>query len=86
MEVTLRPAEYNHESNEKENELRYVTDLIIKHLKHTISSEEKIMLDYWLNLSDHNKKLFSELPQTDDMEVLYYWLLERWGKNRSNTV
>jgi hypothetical protein len=77
LEITSRPAQYDPERDEEEMELRCATDLFMKHLKQTISPEEKKILDDWLSLTDENKKLFRELPQTNDMEVLYHWLLQK---------
>jgi ferric-dicitrate binding protein FerR (iron transport regulator) len=72
LEITLRSAQYDPERDEEEMELRTATDLFMKHLKQTISPEEREILDDWLSLSAQNRKLFRELPQTDDMEVLYH--------------
>lgn len=81
LEITYRPTRYDPERDEEEMELRIATDLFMKHLKHTINPEEKKMLEDWLNMSDQNKKLFEELPQTDNMEVLYHWLNQKTKRN-----
>src|SRR5260221_8680783 len=55
LEITLRSKQPDSDMNYEENELRYIIDLIIKHLKRTITPEEKQILEDWIELSDQNK-------------------------------
>jgi hypothetical protein len=85
LKIASRPFQYDPERDEEEMALRSAADLFIKHLMHTISPEEKETLDAWLSINDENRKIFCELPQTDDVEVLRNWLREK-QKEKQNRI
>jgi glutamate synthase domain-containing protein 3 len=69
--------------DEEERELRYIVELIIKHLHQTITEEERKTLDEWACSSEYNKKFLEEMPQTSDIEKVYYWFVERLIKEQN---
>ena len=76
LKISLRPKRPDPETEEG-SELLFMVDLFLKHLNHTITEEEKLMLDDWINLSEQTKSLLNEIPKTGDMEVVYWWLVNR---------
>ncbi len=77
VEIEGRPVRRDLEAEEEEEEVSYLLSLVLKHLQKTIIPEEKEDLDDWLSHSEQNRKLFNEMPETSDEEILYSWMLEK---------
>jgi hypothetical protein len=64
-----------------------IVKLMICFFSHTNNDAERDALEEWIcadddvAFPDQNKKLFRDLPQTDDMEVLYHWLVQKTERN-----
>ena len=76
VNITNRPRRPDPDT-EDGAEILYIVDLFIKQLNQTIAEDEKLMLDAWMNFSERTKSIFNEIPQTSDMEVVYWWLVKR---------
>jgi hypothetical protein len=58
-------------------ELMYTAELIIKHLKNTITEQENNYLHEWMERSPANAELLASLPKTANMEFLFNQLRMR---------
>ena len=85
LEITLRPVrpETNWDMDEEEREMRYIAELLVKHVKQTITEKERKTLNEWASASPHNKKFLEEMPQTNDLEKAYHWLMEKLNKEQN---
>ncbi len=77
LEVSLRPK-ISDPDMDAEDQLEFMSDIFIKYVKKTITDKENKQLDDWLNLSPYNKAVFYEMPQTDNMDIIYRWLIGKW--------
>ena len=86
VEMAKRPYQAQPDdlpNEEDEIYLPHIADLIFKHLRKKITKEETEELNDWLELSEHNKELFNALPQTDNMEILFAWILKWLWQDRN---
>jgi hypothetical protein len=83
-EMAFRPVQSDEDFDmeEEERELRYIIELIIKHVQQTITKKERKTLDERASAVPANKKLLEELPQTHDPEQVYHWLVERFNREQ----
>ena len=80
VEMTKRPYQAQPddlEEEDDENYLPHIADLIFKYQRKILTEAEAQELNDWLELSEHNKELFDALPHTDDIEILFAWILKR---------
>ena len=82
--MTYRPKEpeTDPDMDEEERALRYIIELIIKHVQQTITKQERKTLDGWASASPQNKKLLEELLQINDLEQVCHWILERFNREQ----
>ena len=84
LEMALRPKQFNPVMNEDDIDLRHIVDLFMKHINKSISPVEKETLDNFLKFSEKGRHLFNRLPNTNDAEEIYKWLLLEWSRISGN--
>lgn len=60
----------------------YIADLIGRHLENTITPEERIILEEWINTSDHNRQIFAGINNSQEITAI----LQKFYSYDSNRI